>query len=66
MYAVVQFGDQFIFQLIAVSREMDQQLVAASKQQGIEGPFKFRHECFLPNAAAPVGDRGVRSNTHHM
>ncbi len=47
MYAVVQFGQQWIFQLIAVSREMDAQLIAASHDKGDTGPLPFRHECFL-------------------
>jgi hypothetical protein len=47
MYAVVQFGQQWIFQLIAVSREMDAQLIAASHEKGDTGPLPFRHECFL-------------------
>ena len=47
MYAVVQFGEQFIFQLIAVSREMDERLVAMTPRDGEEAPLSFRHECFL-------------------
>jgi hypothetical protein len=47
MYAVVQFGEQWMFQLIAVSREMDAQLVAVSQEGGEIGPLPFRHECFL-------------------
>lgn len=52
MYAVVQFGKQFIFQLIPVSREMDAQLVASSQNEGPDVPLLFRHECFLAGNAA--------------
>lgn len=43
MYAVVEFGVQWIFQLIAVSREMDFWLTS----HGDGSPLAFRHECFL-------------------
>jgi hypothetical protein len=43
MYAVVEFGVQWVFQLIAVSREMDSWLTS----QGDGSPLSFRHECFL-------------------
>jgi hypothetical protein len=43
MYAVVEFGVQWVFQLIAVSREMDDGLT--SKEEVSSLPF--RHECFL-------------------
>ena len=52
MYAVVQFGKQFIFQLIAVSREMDAQLIASSQNEGPNIPMPLRHECFLAGNAA--------------
>ncbi len=45
MYAVVQFGEQFIFQLIAMGREMDATLV--EMHGGKELPKVGRHECFL-------------------
>jgi hypothetical protein len=45
MYAVVQFGDQFIFQLVAMSLEMDAKLVELNK--GLDLPKIGRHECFL-------------------
>jgi hypothetical protein len=63
MYAVVEFGAQWVFQLIAVSREMDSWLTAQSGDDGSSLPF--RHECFLdPNcpllisAGAPAGIGG--------
>lgn len=48
MYAVVQFGQQWIFQLIAVSPEMDAKLIAMSHDNDVRGSLPFRHECFLP------------------
>jgi hypothetical protein len=54
MYAVVQFGDQWIFQLIAVSREMDDKLIAMSQDRGISGPLPFRHKCFLVTTVKPT------------
>ena len=48
MHAVVQFGEQFIFQIIAVNRQMDSDLVKISNQNGTELPAGIRHECFLP------------------
>jgi len=45
MYAVVQFGDQFIFQLIAIGPEMDAQLMRMNPDWRLENPA--RHECFL-------------------
>lgn len=45
MYAVVQFGEQFIFQLIALGREMDAKLLEMNK--GVELSRVGRHECFL-------------------
>ena len=54
MYAVVQFGQQWIFQLIAVSRQMDAKLIAISNDNGISGPLSFRHECFLSAPGIPA------------
>ncbi|HEU0082274.1 MAG TPA: hypothetical protein VFQ87_05325 [Bradyrhizobium sp.] len=54
MYAVVQFGEQFIFQLIAVSREMDEKLVETN--QGIDLSKIGRHECFLSPSAGEMKD----------
>jgi hypothetical protein len=45
MYAVVQFGDQFIFQLIVVGREMDARL--RELNPGLDLSKAGRHECFL-------------------
>jgi hypothetical protein len=45
LYAVVQFGDQFIFQLIAVGREMDAKLCEMNAEQIPSS--RARHECFL-------------------
>jgi len=47
MYAVVEFGVQWIFQLIAVSREMDRSLTSQEET----GSLPFRHECFLDPAS---------------
>jgi hypothetical protein len=47
MYAVVQFGDQFIFQLIAIGRQFDEKLMEINK--GVELSKVGRHECFLSN-----------------
>lgn len=48
MYAVVQFSEQFMFQLIVLSDEMAAKLVALNKQQGgPELPIKGRYECQL-------------------
>jgi hypothetical protein len=46
LYAVVQFSEQYIFQLIAVNREMDAQLMAALPRDGRPFPDGIRHECF--------------------
>jgi hypothetical protein len=43
MYAVVEFGVQWIFQLMAVSREMDERLMSKEEASSLS----FRHECFL-------------------
>ena len=48
MYAVVEFGVQSIFQLIAVSREIDFSLTS----HGDGSPLAFRHECFLDLVAS--------------
>jgi hypothetical protein len=45
MYAVVQFGHQFVFQLIAMSRQMDAKLVAMN--QGVDLSKVGRYECFI-------------------
>jgi hypothetical protein len=45
MYAVVQFGEQFIFQLIAMGPEMDAKLVELNQGKGLSKID--RHECFL-------------------
>jgi hypothetical protein len=50
MYAVVQFGEQFIFQLIAMGSEMDTKLVELN--QGVDLSKIGRHECFLSSTAA--------------
>lgn len=47
LYAVVQFSEQYIFQLIAVSREMDTKLTASMPDDGKTLPEGIRHECFL-------------------
>ena len=61
MYAVVQFGEQFIFQLIAVSRQMDAKLIAMSPHDGTESPLNFRHECFLSHNTVTVDRYASRS-----
>lgn len=48
MYAVVQFGDQFIFQLIAMGRDMDAKLVEMNK--GVDLSKVGRHECPLSHS----------------
>jgi hypothetical protein len=50
MYAVVQFGEQFIFQLIAIGPEMDAKLVELN--EGIDLSKIGRHECFLTSKSA--------------
>jgi len=50
MYAVVQFGEQFIFQLIAIGPEMDAKLVELN--QGRDLSKIGRHECFLSSASS--------------
>jgi hypothetical protein len=52
LYAVVQFSEQYIFQLIAISREMDAQLVTSLPDDGKPLPEGIRHECFLKQNAA--------------
>lgn len=47
MYAVVEFGVQWVFQLIAVSREMDEKLTRKEEASSLS----FRHECFLDPAS---------------
>jgi hypothetical protein len=51
LYAVVQFSEQYIFQLIAMSREMDRQLLADLPDDGKPLPAGIRHECFLQKPA---------------
>lgn len=45
MHAVVRFSEQFMFQVLAVNREMDQKLTKPGPISGGEPPF--RHECFI-------------------
>jgi hypothetical protein len=45
MYAVVQFGDQFIFQVIALNRRAEKGLIEL--QGGVELSTAGRHECFI-------------------
>jgi hypothetical protein len=45
MYAVVQFGDQFIFQLIALGRKAEADLILRNNGAGV--PLAGRHECYL-------------------
>jgi hypothetical protein len=59
MYAVVEFGVQWVFQLIAISREMDSWLTS----QGDGSPLSFRHECFLDPSCELVTLRGQASVT---
>jgi hypothetical protein len=57
MYAVAEFGVQWVFQLMAVSREMDSWLTS----QGDGSPLSFRHECFLdPNCQMLISAGGKR------
>jgi hypothetical protein len=49
MYAGVQFGDQFIFQLIAIGREMDAKL--RELNPNLDLSKVGRQECFLPPSA---------------
>ena len=47
MYAVVQFSEQFIFQLIVLSWTAENHLSLLARQQGSEKPDSFRHACPL-------------------
>jgi hypothetical protein len=47
MYAVVQFGEQSIFQLIALSKAASSGLAAQAEKNGMELPTVNRFECFL-------------------
>ena len=47
MYAVVLFGEQFIFQLIALSKAFASGLAAQAERNGMELPTVNRFECFL-------------------
>jgi len=59
MYAVVEFGVQWVFQLMAVGREMDESLV--SKEE--TGSLSFRHECFLdPDSDLVVSAAGKNAD----
>jgi hypothetical protein len=51
MYAVTQFGQQLIFQIIAVSREMDSMLLEQSRGADLTN---VRFECFLREKPAIV------------
>jgi hypothetical protein len=55
MYAVVCFGEQWIFQLFAVSRKMDRKIIDISRNNGINSlsALPFRHECFLSVPVTP-------------
>jgi hypothetical protein len=57
MYAVVEFGVQWVFQLMAVSREMDESLTSNEEASSLS----FRHECFLdPDSDLVISASGVR------
>jgi hypothetical protein len=47
MYAVVQFSEQMIFQILAMRWEMSDQIDQWIKEKGIESPFQRRVECRL-------------------
>jgi hypothetical protein len=47
MYAVVQFGEQYIFQLIALSKPAASGLAVLAQANGMELPTVNRFECFL-------------------
>lgn len=50
MYAVVEFGVQWVFQLMAVSREIDESLTSKEEASSLS----FRHECFLDPASGAL------------
>jgi hypothetical protein len=54
MYAVVEFGAQWVFQLMAVPRKMDEMLI--SREEAAAGMPGFRHECFL-RATSPLSSK---------
>jgi hypothetical protein len=45
MYGVVEFGAQWVFQLMAIPREMVEMLIP--REEAAAGMLDFRHECFL-------------------
>ena len=47
MYAVVQFGEQYIFQLVAMRRDAAAEIEAMAEREGKGIPVVGRHECFL-------------------
>jgi hypothetical protein len=47
LYAVVQFTEQYVFQLFALSSRMADGLVAKAQADGVELPFKNRFDAFL-------------------
>lgn len=47
IYAVVQFGEQYIFQLIALSKPAASGLAVLAQTNGMELPTVNRFECFL-------------------
>ena len=51
MYAVVEFGAQWVFQLMAVPRKMDEMLI--SREEVAAGMLGLRHECFLRASSPP-------------
>lgn len=61
MYAVVEFGIQWIFQIIAVSREMDGSLTGKEDASSLP----FRHECFLDQTSdLATSVSGVQEGLH--
>jgi hypothetical protein len=52
MYAVVQFSEQFIFQLIVLGWDMANRLEESVKVEGGELLYSNRHECRLINKPA--------------
>lgn len=57
MYAVVEFGVQWVFQLLAVTREMDESLTIKQEASSLS----FRHACLLdPASDLVMSGFGVR------